>query len=192
MPSFEYDLRYLQAGLDQLESYLLSKDLYWSIGIGASAGETPYPQLTPAGLLLAVQRLRARELLSAEKNAFDVVERRLNEILSRWRAAWGKKAAVDFRARLKLWRDFLEEYRANPETNYNRYTYEVGRRVQLQLLLPEAEAIPPAELQMLDGLDSLLRAVFTPGEFIWEAYLAAVFPDPVYWYLYGQVRKTLG
>ena len=53
MPSPEYDLRYLKAGIEQLESYLLSSDVYWSIGTRAPAGETPYPQLTIGGLLLA-------------------------------------------------------------------------------------------------------------------------------------------
>lgn len=192
MPSFDYDLRYFQAGLEQLENYLLSNDLYWPTGVRAPADSPPYPQLTPAGLLLALARMHARAAAPEQAAALDQAERRLDEVRTRWRTAWGKKAAVDFRARLNLWRDFLEEYRTGPESQYDRYPYEVGRRVQLQLLLPEALNPPAAELQMLDGLDGLLQSVFISDGFVWEPDLAVVFPSSIYWYLYGRVRKTLG
>ncbi len=42
MPSFEYDLRFLQAGLDQIESFLLSDDIYRPVGAVAPHGEAPY------------------------------------------------------------------------------------------------------------------------------------------------------
>jgi len=61
--------------------------------------------------------------------------------------------------------------------------------VQLQLLMKDAEGIPAEEIQLLDGLDKLLRSAFKPGNFIWEADLASGFPPQVYWYLYGEVNK---
>lgn len=191
MPSFEYDLRYLQAGIDQLEQYLLAKDLYWPIGISTPVGETPYPQLTVGGLLLSLARLRAAAGTPEQQAKLAEVEQKLDSVRTRWRVAWGNKAAQDFRGRLNLWRDFLEDYRDNSSAHYDRYPYEVGRRVQLQLLKGEAEDVPPAETQLLDGLDGLLRSVFIPGQFVWDDHLAPSFPQSTYWYLYGEVRKDL-
>lgn len=191
MPSFEYDLRYLQSGVDQLEAYLLANDLYWPTGASAPKGETPYPQLTPGGLLLARRRLGASAETPAQQARLARLEQELDVQRSRWRTAWGKKARLDFHARLKLWRDFLEEYRERPSAHYDRYAYEVGRRAQLHLLTPEAIDLPAAETQTIEGLDKLLRAIFKPGAFVWEERLANSFPPDPFWYLYGGLGVEL-
>jgi hypothetical protein len=191
MPSFEYDLRYLQAGADQLEDYLLAPDLYWPVGVGAPKGEPPYPQLTLGGLLLARQRLVATAQTPAKQSDLFHLEGQLEALRNRWRTAWGKKARQDFHARLNLWRDFLEEYREKPSAHYDRYAYEVGRRAQLHLLAPETVDLPPAETDTLNGLDKLLRAIFRPGAFVWEMRLTSSFPPTTYWYLYGSLGAEI-
>jgi hypothetical protein len=186
-----HDLQYLQAGLDQLESYLLSKDLYRPIGIRAAHGQPPYPQLTLGWLLLARLRGQATAQTPAQLAELQRLSQQVDALRSRWRTAWGDKAQAEFRARLNLWRDFLEEYRQAPASNYDRYAYEVNRRLLLELLVPEATRPPEADLQALAGLDSLLRAVFVPGAFIWEPALAPSFPQPTCWYLYGKLPDVI-
>ena len=39
MPTIEYDLGYLQAGLDLLETYLISKSLFFAIGAQSPSGD---------------------------------------------------------------------------------------------------------------------------------------------------------
>ena len=189
MPSFEYDLRYLQAGIDQLEAYLLAKDLYWPVGISAASKETPYPQLTIGGLLLSLKRLQANARSPEQQASLAKVEQQLDTVRTRWRVAWENKAAQDFHARLNLWRDFLEDYSDRPSAHYDRYSYEVGRRVQLALLQDSAGKLPAAEIELLKGLDALLRSVFVPGKFIWDESLASSFPQTDFWYLYGAIKK---
>jgi hypothetical protein len=191
MPSAEYDLRYLQAGIDQLETYLLAKDLYWPVNAAPPAGEPPYPQLTPGGLLLAHQRLQATAQTTAEREEKARLEQQFEAILSKWRTAWGKKTAADFHSRLRLWGDFLDEYRQRPAAQYDRYDYEVTRRVQLYLLRTEVSDLPNAEIEALNGLDKLLKAVYKPGPFAWEAKLQPAFPQNIYWFLYGGLSKDL-
>ena len=191
MPSFEYDFRYLQAGLDQLEAYLLAPELYWPVGASAPKGEPPYPQLTLGGMLLAQRRLGATAETPAQQAELARLEARLDVLQSQWRTAWGNKARHDFHARFKLWRNYLEEYREKPSAHYDRYPYEVSRRVQLHLLAAEAVDLPPAEIEAVNGLDKLLRAFFSPGPFLWDDRLAASFPQPTYWYLYGALREEL-
>jgi len=185
----EYDLRYLRAGIELLENYLLSQDIYRSLGVGPPAGEPPYPQLTLGWMLLSRRRLQASAVTPAQRSELARLGAELEATRTRWRVAWGGKARAEFRPRLNLWRDFLDEYRAQSEANYDRYGYEVSRRVLLELLQPEAEGLEKADLDMLSGLDGLLKALFQPGEFIWDAALTPAFPAETYWYLYGLLPK---
>ena len=194
MSKVEYDLRYLKAGVEELEQYLLSSQLYWPVHVVTPTGETPYPRLTPGELLLAREKLITRslppgyndEMTSPMQAKIDRLEGDFEVIRSKWRGNWGKKAAQDFSSRLALWRNFLGDYRKVPDDQAPFYAYEVRTRVILQLLEPEAVGIPAAELDMRTGLDTLLRAILVPGEFIWETALEAGFPKADYWYLYAQ------
>jgi hypothetical protein len=187
-PAIEYDLRYLNAGIADLEAYLLSQEIYWPLAKSAPPGSPPYPRLTLGNLLLARARLSARRLTSTWRLELERLDGRLEETRQRWMSAWRQKAQREFGVRLNLWRDYLEEYRQNPEGNIDRYAYEVNRRVLLQLLEPEAGELPRAELELLSGLDQLLNAVFVSGRFVWERELERAFPAAPYWYLYGRPR----
>lgn len=193
-PSADYDLEYMKAGLDSLENYLFSSEIYWPIGQAAPFGQPDYPRLTLGALLLTRKRLQAHSLSKDEEDQFVQLATQLDRLRSRWRVAWGQKAKKEFRSRLNLWRDFLEEYRQDPEANYDRYSYEVGRRVMLELLVQESEDIPDAETDLLNSLDRLVSAIFVPGNFIWDGSLISSFPKDIYWYLYGSLKgdKTQG
>ena len=188
MPSFEYDIRYLEAGLELLEKYLLSKEIYWPIGVNSPPGEPDLPRLTLGGLLLSLARIRASASSPVQQEQVFRLETRMNEILTKWRVAWGQKAAQEFRSRLNLWRDFLEEYRQNREGNADRYVYEVQRRVMLEMLKEESAEIASSDLELLSGLDQLLWAVFIPGEFVWDQSLERGFSPDKFWYLYGRLK----
>lgn len=186
-PSVEYDFGYLTAAILILENYLLSKDLYWSLADSPPHGEPPYPQLTLGNLLLVHARLKARNQAIHQQIELEKLETQLSAIVANWRQAWEIKAKWDFSARLKLWRDFLEELRADPENHADRYIYEVGRRVQLALLAYQTSEIPEAERELLAGLDRILQAIFVPAAFVWDQDLAYGFPNPPFWYLYGHL-----
>lgn len=186
-----YDLRYLAAFVEVFEKYLLSNDLYWPPGIRALSGEAPYPSLTPGTALLALRRAQFSLTDAREREEWERLKRQFEVTRGQWRIAWEKKAAQDFRARLGLWSNFLDELREASEANVDRYPYEVTRRVQLELLRPECAALPQAEIGLLAGLDRLLRAYLSPGAFIWKADLEAAFPKDAFWYLYGILKRNI-
>jgi hypothetical protein len=188
MPSIEYDLKYLQAGVLDLEGYLLSKELYWPTGANPPAGERPYPRMTLGNLLIARKRMEGMTLTGGARVDFERVAARMDETHKQWRTAWEQKAARELAARLNLWRDFLEDYREDPEANVDRYDYEVARRVMIELLKPDAGVMGEAEAELLEGLDRMLKAVFVPGKFIWEVHLMPAFPQTDYWFLYGMPK----
>lgn len=185
--SFDYDLRFLIAGLDQLESYLMAREIYWPLGISARVGESPYPQLTLGNLLLARQKASATGTSAVEKEQLSKAERELDRVRTRWRTAWSNKAREEFHSRLNLWRNFWSDYRDNPSQQSDRYSYEISRRVLLELLVQEALDIPQRELDLLNKLDSALRPKLESGAFIWPMELQAGFPRYPYWYLYGHL-----
>ncbi len=187
MPSAEYDLRYLGAGLEILEEYLLAREIYWTISERPPAGEPLFPKLTLGGLLLARARLGGWQLSPEQSAQFSRLANRIEALRNQRRVAWEQKATREFSARLKLWASFLQEYREQPENHYDRYPYESTRRVMLQLLQPDARGVNPAEMELLASLDALLRVVLLPGEFIWEKELRSAFPAETYWYLYGRL-----
>ena len=190
MQSAEYDLKYLQAAVNQLEDYLLSEVLFWPIGVREPAGTPPYPKLTLGGLLLA--RIRARTMLNSQQDniKFEQLDTDINQVRTKWTVNWGEKAAREFQVRLTLWRNYIEEYRVDPDSQYDRYAYEVSRRVQLELLSHETKSIPSAGFELLKNLDSFLQTTFVPGHFIWENYLIPGFLADPYWYLYGNLPSA--
>ena len=178
MTSAEKDKAYVEAGIPELEDYLLSDELYWPITVRGY----DLPRLTIGGILLAKVRLETRsewiESLAAQ----------LNVVRSKWRVSWEAKAGRGVQARMRLWGNYLSDYRHNPEGNVDAYPHEVHYRVMLHLLMNELSA-SPSEQKELVQLDSLLRVNLISSDFIWETELQAGFPREVYWYLYGKLKS---
>lgn len=178
MTSLEKDRAYLEAGVPELERYLLSDELYWPI----SARGYNLPRLTIGGVLLTKQQLEARG------ERIESLMAQLDGVRSKWRVAWETKASREFGARMRLWSNYLTDYRQNPEGHADAYPHEVRYRVMLQLLMAEIH-VQPSEQDTVSRLDGLLRANLTTGEFIWESDLQDGFPREVYWFLYGKLRS---
>jgi len=188
MTSVAYDLNYLLAGVAVLEDYLLSSELYWPVNVRPPAGEPPYPKMTLGGMLLALAKVRVANLSPGERSQLERVEQQFQIARDRWPVAWEAKAGREFSARLRLWRDFLEEYFKDSDNNSDRFTYEVQRRVLLEMLAPEIREAKPEDLVLSQSLDGMLRAVFVRGEFLWDAGLVRGFPEETFWYLWGRPK----
>jgi len=187
MKSFEYDLGYIQAGLEVVESFLLSDEVFWPLSGNPPEGAADYPRLTLGGLLLAHERLAAYPMTYPQKAQFQRVILDMEHVRSKWRVAWETKAGHSFSVRLRMWRDFIEDYQNSPQDNADRYVYEVRRRVMLKLLKSEGGGLQDNEVDLLSGLDGYLKSVLEMDEFIWEARIQTGFPKDVYWYLYGNL-----
>lgn len=191
MPSFLYDLRYLQAAVAVLQDFVFSSETYWPIGVQPPAGEPPYPQLTLGGISLALVRAEVRARSAEEKAQVAEIRSKIGSIFKQWRTAWGKKAAHEIRGRITQWGNFLTDFSENPNSNYDRYNYEVFRRVIITLLTPDAMDLSKEDQDEINGLDKLLKSNFVPGTFIWETELEVAFQPGLYWFLYGRLSKKV-
>ena len=190
MKSFEYDLGYLQAVIVVIEDYLLVDELFWPINASPPEGEPAFPQLTLGGMLLAEARLKALPVNRSQEEQRLHILSELERARAKWRVNWEKKAQHSLSVRLRMWADFLEEYRSNPQDNAGRYRYEVRLRVMLELLSRECGEVVPAERESLAGLDLYLRGELEMGGFIWEPEVQSSFPREPFWYLYGLLHSA--
>jgi hypothetical protein len=179
-----YDLNYLSAGLEELEPYLLSKELFWNV-------TTPphlhaFPKLTIGNLLIALANLnglsRSGQLSPQEKTEFAQLDRKIEALRKKWAVAWGAKAAHEYESRLRQWLHYLNELNDDPENNAPYYATEVRNRALLELL---KESSPESAEPDLADLDAVIRAKLTPGEFVWDRELQPGYPEETFWFLYG-------
>jgi len=163
MPSCEYDLGYLQTGIGELETYLLSKKLYWPLSAASPIGEPAYPRLTLGGLLLSLKRSRASRLTPSQSAQLARIETQLEHARSRWQAAWSRKAQWEFQSRLRQWENYLNELQRDPKAHAAFFRHEVRLREIIDLLKPYMDAPNPADLKLLNELDMLLQTLQIPG-----------------------------
>jgi uncharacterized protein YukE len=163
------ETRWLQAAVPQLKDYLLSNEIFWSVGSD--------PQLTLGNLLLAEAHLKAS---SGEKQLQAEIAAQKKE----WHTAWQNKAKREFASRLRQWTQYLAELAEHPSRYAAQYKTEVRLRTLLQLLAGEA----PGLSGQLATFDSQLKALTTSGDFVWGAESKAAFPKGKYWFLWVKVK----
>ena len=175
MSTLEKDSAYFREGIESLEAYLLSDELFWPL-------QANQPRLTVGGMLLTSQRLRARLSFAGWESR----SAQLDSVRLKWRSAWERKAGREVHARFELWRNFLDDVRQS-ELKTGMYSQQVEYRVMLQLLRDEL-TVPVPDLDAVDALDRLHRTMWLPGTFVWDADLTSVFPEPDFWFLYGKLK----
>lgn len=193
MPSSSYDIGYLKAGVESLESYLLSIALFWPIHESSPAGEREYSRLTLGNLLLSNKRLEIRELTPDINNRFRSIYLEINKIRNQWRSAWERKANEEIKSRIRQWNYYLQDLRENPEKHEVYYPNEVRIRVIITLLSSEVEPLEEIYQDAIDEMDAFLKKIFIPGSFQWEQDLESGMDKETFWYLWGvpKIEETL-
>lgn len=186
MTTADHDIQFLKLAVNDLGDYLTVKEIFWPLPEAGHAAGVLSNRLSLGALLFAHSRLHARHLDDAQTLEVDSLDQRINDGHTRWQAHWDSKAAQEFPVRMRLWRNYLEEYRQDPPGSYRAYSREVDRRVMLQLLGKNAP-IPVEEQDRLQQLDDELTRYFIPGPFVWSTDLQDGFPPDLYWFLYGSL-----
>jgi hypothetical protein len=101
-----------------------------------------------------------------------------------WRAAWSRKAGLEFSARLKDWQTYLHDLSDRAATKAGDFRHQARSRCILQLLVSEVDPPDTTRQAALAGLDSRLRAISAPGPFLWEPEVEKNFSPDSFWFLY--------
>ena len=187
MTNFDYDLQYIQAALEQLESYLLSDQLFWPVNVSPPAGQPSYPKLTAGNLLLALKRLQSSASTPGSQAVVRKLDDQVHALTTHWQSAWQKKIEHEYTSRMHQWGRFLQELENDPEKQAPYYHTEVRLRLLLDLLAEESDQ----EMPMTISYDAMLKQFFESGESIWDDDDSAAFPKGKYWYLYGHINPDL-
>ena len=176
--------RFLETAAPELKDYLLSGEIYWNIGVRAREGAPPYPRFSMGWLLL----FRRKITVFKRPAALAPIDEQIQRVQSDWRSAWGRKAALEFGVRLNQWTRFMNELRADPAAQANRYRYEVQRRVLLDLLAGETDNISEQQRSLVRSMDAALQGLLKKGEFVDDPVFEPAFDADRFWYLYGEIR----
>jgi hypothetical protein len=194
--SFESEWIFLRAALPDLQEYILSSEVYWTLRPPSRApGGVQIPQLTIGNLLLSHARLAALPLSAPQNEELAGMARQWSSLRDEWRANWGVKAGREFSARLNLWQQYLRELRADGRAQAGYYAREIRNRAILRILWPEIEmnastGVPDNEKEQFTMLDTILRGLGREGSFVWEPEVQDSFPKEGFWFLYLEVGKN--
>jgi hypothetical protein len=182
------DLHYLEYCVQELENYLLAKELFWPVLVHPLNKDSGYPKLTLGNILLALRRLEALSLghllRGEEESEYQRLKTIVDSIHKKWEVAWERKAAHEYRSRFRQWSELLKEIFQNLEKQAPFYSADVRLRTLLALLEEDAPADKRPDVQ---PLDTNLRAIFRHGGFIWEKEYRPGFPEDTFWFLYGEI-----
>lgn len=191
MADYQQDWDFLRSAAPELESFLLSNDLYWPIKLTApTPGARQTPQLSVGNIALSERRLTGTMVVGQEQAAAAGIGAQIAQIKQLWRANWAKKAAREYTSRLKLWQQYVRELRADPVQQRSYYANEVRNRTILTLLETDLlDGVPAHEAEQLQMLDTILHGLTEPAEFVWDSQTASAFPRDQFWFLYVVVRS---
>jgi hypothetical protein len=190
MTTLDKDWGFVRSAVPDLQEYLFSAQLYWPVSVTVPGQPKESASLTPGNLMLAVKRLNAAPWVHVQEEELEQLVNKVDYIRERWKANWRLKAGKEFSARLKLWESYMRDLMEDAEKNRQEYSHEVRWRAILQILSGEMQEVPPAEIELLKGLDQNLKIKTEAGPFIWEAETAKGFAREQFWFLYINFRKT--
>lgn len=183
------DLDILEAMTAELESYLRSSVLFWPMD------SATMPRLTLGGFWLRYHRLQAlRSLLSApEQQRVAAASAQYAQIAAENVVRIERKAHTEVDARLRLWRTYLNDVRQNYEAHIPSYPTAVEARAILQAQMAALREPPYAlariVVQRVRQIDSILKARWQTGEFVWPDAWQPAYPQEAYWWLYGRPKR---
>jgi hypothetical protein len=182
----ERDLVFVEEMATDLEPYLLSKTLYWSLNVRRSAHHRLLKG-TLGGMLFRMHRLSALadSMTPDQRQRLHDAHTRIEEQLAHWAVQTTQKAAREVKARLDSWGAYLHECQSNVRQYESEYPQQAEGRTILEFLSAyAAEGAASAARARLIKLDGLLRALSEAHEFVWDEALKPAFPQDRFWWLY--------
>lgn len=193
MESVDYNLDLFEAMLDEIESFLLSADIFWPLAKRSKPDLPPYPRLSTGGLLMTQDESLAQEddMNSDQKVRHKKLQRQWNGVLNKWRSALGRKSEREMGMRLNLWRAYLSDLEEGSASHFD-YHRETRNRVQftrLRTLTASSSKTLKME-KTIRSLDARLLNLTIASEFIWDDRLRETYPEENFGFLYRQPREN--
>jgi len=180
------DLLIVEAMADELENYLIGDVLYHTLRIRTPEGDYNM-QMTGADLLTRLHRLQGEraDLGPVEQSRIDAVKARVDATIYSLRTRFQERLQREIKARLDSLKWFLDDCLADRQRCRVDFPFEMRNRQRVEEALKRLDNQLPEELQhTLQKIDSRLRQIATPSDFLWDERWKSIFPPQPYWYLY--------
>jgi hypothetical protein len=182
------DLKFVESTCQGLNDYLLSDSLYWPIDDQPASGGISASRTTLGLLYLIIEHVRGKTLSEEQAERLASAQGEIERVHRKWKVAWEKKVAGEFKTRLRAWHNFLTEVRSDGKELRARYKTEVRNRVILQLLLLDLASDETSLVLAMYNTDEWLKSELDDDGFIWDAELQTVFPEEKFWFLYRNLN----
>lgn len=182
------DLAILQEMANQMEDYLKSDTLFWSMQY------SDMPQLTLGGYWLRQHRLTAlHTLLSGEQQAqLSAAIKTFDTAVSDWVVRTEQRAHSELEVRIRLWSEYLRDVFGSKSAEIASYSTRVEVRAIMAALVSQLQQLPytlkPSLLEFILQEDKGLRARWQSGPFVWPEAWQSAYPEPEFWWLYGRPK----
>ncbi|MEZ4734684.1 MAG: hypothetical protein R3E79_46930 [Caldilineaceae bacterium] len=180
------DLLIVEAMANELEPYLIGDDLYHTLRIRTPEGDYNM-QMTGADLLTRLHRLQGEraDLAPAEQSRLNTLKARVDATVDSLHTRFQERLQREIKARLDSLKWFLDDCPADRQRCRVDFPFEMRNRQRVEEALKLLDYQLPEELQRtLQKIDSQLRQIATPSEFLWDERWRSIFPPQPYWYLY--------
>jgi len=179
------DLAILEAMIENMTDYLCVKTLFYPLS------DSSYPRLTLGGFWLRESRLSSLSSLLDldQKIQLQEIMTEFEEISIYQSYQIRQKASEELQARMRQWRERLQEFEQGKDVNEAYYANDVQVRVILKILIDKLENAPAvfdsAVLAEITEFDVRLSDIWQAGFFVWTAEWSPAYPEAENWWLYG-------
>ena len=186
------DLAIAEAMAGELEAYIVDNELYRTLTVRTNEGDHAL-QMTGADLLTRLYRLQGERaaLSQADQTRLDSVQKRVDATVYSLRTRFHERLQREIKARLDSLKWFLDDCTAKPQRCRIEFPFEMRNRQRIEEALKQLNYQLPEPLQSrLHQIDTRLRQVAMPADFLWDERWQAIFPPQPYWYLYLRPEST--
>jgi len=190
VPSYESNQAFVRAAIGELQDYLLSPELFWTISAQPPPGSPPFLQLTLGNVFLALDRLQAGGEHPGATLWIDTqpLVAAWDAAQARWPAQFERKAVRELASRVRQWKSYVHDVIETQSAG--DYAGNVRPRLVAERLLdwlPDQPTTAEARSQLAQ-LDSRLAPYLEPGPLVHDAGMAVRYPAGTFPFLYRQPR----
>lgn len=180
------DLAILQEMASQMENYLMSETLFWSMQY------SNMPKLTLGGYWLRQHRLTALHgLLTGEQRAeLTAAIKMFETAVADWTVRTEQRAHTELEARIRQWGEYLRDVASDGAAATANYSARVEVRAIIAALIEQLQqpryTLDQSLVKSVLQQDKALRGRWQSGPFVWPEAWQPAYPEPEFWWLYGR------
>lgn len=193
MQSSEYNLRLFAIQLENLETYLLSNEIFYNLNAYHPQAQPPLASLAIGAILFTTNELSCQLDMFNPKQEHTFIKLMLlwDKALLKWRANMEKKGLREIQSRINLWNAYLSDLQERKDSG-RTYPYEVRHRVILTLLcdfVTQQDDVQETRAK-LRAMDARLWSILLSTDFIWDQVQRGIYPRDQYRFLYGKPKPS--